>query len=115
MRREDYSLGIHCSAVGALAFLLQLGTTPTTMVAVVGMTLITPDGKGDVGYQKKITDIVEGKDAEHHIDDGTDGSKAREIKQRIDGRQLVTDIFEGCNTDNDNSPDGGDKHTQMER
>ena len=103
------SLCIYCTAVGTAAFVLQLSTTLATMVVIVGMALVTTDSKGDVGYQKEIADVVESEDAEHHIDDGTDGSKTREVKQGIKGGQLVTDIVEGCDTNNDNSPDGGNK------
>ena len=109
------SLCIHSTAVGTPAFVLQFGTTLATMIVIVGMALITTDGKGDVGYQKEITNIVKSEDAEHHIDDGTDGSKTREVKQGIERGQLMADIVEGSDTNNDNSPDGGNKQAQMER
>ena len=62
--------------MGAGTFLTKFGTTVAAAVAVVGMALIAPDGKGNVGYEQKVANVVEGEDAEDHIDDGTNGSKA---------------------------------------
>ena len=93
--------------MGAGAFLLHLTTTLATTIAVVWVALVTPDGKGDVGYQQEITNVIECEDAEHHIDDGTNGSKTGEIKQGIKGGQLVTDIVEDCHSHNDDRPYGG--------
>ena len=56
-------------------FLAQFGTTVAAVVAVVGMALVAPEGKGDVSHEQDVADIVEGEDGEDHIDDGTDGSK----------------------------------------
>lgn len=62
--------------MGTGTFLFQFSTTMATAVAIVGMALIAPDGKGNVGYEQEVANVVEGEDAEDHIDDGTNGSKA---------------------------------------
>ena len=61
--------------MGTGTFLAQFGTTVATAVAVVGIALVAPDSKGDVGHEQEVADIVEGEDAEDHIDDSTDSSK----------------------------------------
>jgi hypothetical protein len=70
------SLCIDSATMWAGTFLTQFGTTVATAIAVVGMALVAPKGKGNVGHEEEVADIVEGEDGEDHIDDSTDGSKA---------------------------------------
>ena len=108
-------LCIHRTTVGAGAFLLHLAPTLATTVAVVGMKSIAPHCEGNVDYQQEITNVIEGGDAEDHIDNGTDGGKAGEVEQRIEGGQLMAHIIENSHSNEDDSPDRGDKESEVER
>ena len=72
---DGIRLLIQRSAMWAGAFLFHLATTLATTVAVMGMALIAPHSKGDVGDEQEVADVVECEDAENDIDDSTDGSE----------------------------------------
>ena len=74
----------------------------------------TPHGKHHVSYQQHITHVIERKDAEDDIVDGTDGSEPGQIEYGLGGGQMVTHIVDGSQCDDDDGPHGTDEDAQME-
>ena len=95
--------------------MLEFGTTLTALVAVMGMTLVASEGEDEIGNEQQIAYVIESGDAEDHIDNGTDGGKAGEVEQRIEGGQLMAHIIENSHSNEDDSPDRGDKESEVER
>ena len=101
--------------MGTTTFMLEFGTTLTALVAVMGMTLVASEGEDEIGNEQQIAYVIESGDAEDHIDNGTDGGKAGEVEQRIEGGQLMAHIIENSHSNEDDSPDRGDKESEVER
>jgi hypothetical protein len=101
--------------MGTTTFMLEFGTTLSALVAVMGMTLVAAEGEDEIGNEQQIAYVIEGGDAEDHIDNGTDGGKAGEVEQRIEGGQLMAHIIENSHSNEDDSPDRGDKESEVER
>ena len=93
--------------MGTTTFMLEFGTTLTALVAVMGMTLVASEGEDEIGNEQQIAYVIESGDAEDHIDNGTDGGKAGEVEQRIEGGQLMAHIIENSHSNEDDSPDRG--------
>ena len=101
--------------MGTTTFMLEFGTTLTALVAVMGMTLVASEGEDEIGNEQQIAYVIESGDAEDHIDNGTDGGKTGEVEQRIEGGQLMAHIIENSHSNEDDSPDRGDKESEVER
>ena len=101
--------------MGTTTFMLEFGTTLSALVAVMGMTLVASEGEDEIGNEQQIAYVIESGDAEDHIDNGTDGGKAGEVEQRIEGGQLMAHIIENSHSNEDDSPDRGNKESEVER
>ena len=101
--------------MGTTTFMLEFGTTLAALVAVMGMALVAAEGEDEIGNEQQIAYVIESGDAEDHIDNGTDGGKAGEVEQRIESGQLMAHIIENSHSNEDDSPDRGDKESEVER
>ena len=79
------------------------------------MTNVSPKGENNVDRKQKIAHIIKGKDAEHDIKHGTDGTKPEQIKKCIKGLQASNGIVDSSYTNYDDSPYGTDKEAKRKR
>ena len=80
----------------------------------MGKTEPTPQGEENVGRQEEIAYIIERKDAEHNIEDGTDGTKSKQIEDGVRGFKASDGVVNSCYSDNDDGPYGTDKESEGE-
>ena len=76
---------IHSAAMGTMAFAAEGLAAMTAEVAVVGMAAVAPNGKGYVGYEQRIADVIKGENAEYYIVNSTDSDQTCQIKHGIKG------------------------------
>lgn len=95
--------------MGAMAFGAEGLAAMTAEVAVVGMATIAPDGKGYVGNEQQIANIIKGEDAEYYIVNSTDSYQACQVQHSIEGGKVAECIINGRNGGDDDSPHRSDK------
>ena len=78
-------------------------------------TVPAPKGKGNVDRQEEVADVVEREDAEHNIEDSTDGTKSEEIEKCIRDLQTTDGVVDSSQSDDDDGPNGTYEETKGKR
>ena len=86
--------------MGAFAFGAEGTTTMAAAIALEGVVVKTPEGKGYVEHQQRIAYIPKGGEAEHYIIDGTDGYESTQIEHGIAEAETTLQVEDGCQANN---------------
>ena len=84
----------------AFAFGAEGTTTMAATIALEGVVVETPEGKGNVEHQQRIAYIPKGGEAEHHVIDGTDGYESTQIEHGIAEAETTLQVEDGRQANN---------------
>ena len=65
-------------------------------IALEGVVVITPEGKGCVEHQQRIAYVPKGGKTEHHVIDGTDSNETSQIEHGIAEGETTLQVEDGC-------------------
>ena len=93
---------------------MERGSAVAATEGCAGMSCPSCKGEVDVGWKEKVADVIEREDAEHDIQDGTDGTKSEQVENGIRGLKASYGIVESSYGNNDDGPHGSDKKSKRE-
>ena len=97
--------------MGTMAFAAEGLAAMTAEVAVMWMAAVAPNGKGYIGNEQRIADVIKGEDAEYYIVNSTDSDQTCQIKHGIKGGKSTESIVNSRNGGDDDGPHRSDKES----
>ena len=97
-------LMIPCTTIRTAAFTPQCMTTISANEGCAVFCSIAIEGKEDVGHQQQIANVIERKDAEDNIVNGTHADQSADVKYGLACWQLMEGVIYGGNSNDEHCP-----------